>query len=155
MKPITVVGIGSPFGADRIGWEVVEYLKNDHALQTLCENRVCLLACDRPGLLLLEYIKNTSLAILVDAIDGGEAGKINYLQQDQLLLSKQNLSSHSAGVADALKLGDKLNLLPDDVVLYGIEVGKNRGQFNISREKIEQIVQLIIDEIEDRINRDL
>ena len=149
MKQVTVVGIGSPHGADQFGWQVIDNLKQYHAVQTLSYPRIQLIACDRPGLSLLEYIKGSSLAIIVDAIDGGKAGNIRCLQQEQLMLNDQSISTHYAGVADALQLGEKLKLLPDEVVLYGIEMGVNHDEIDIYEAKVKQIAKLILSKIEE------
>lgn len=149
MNEITVIGIGSPHVGDQVGWQVVDYLKQDHALQTLSEERIKLITCDRPGLSLLDYLQGTRLAILVDAIDGGEAGNIRCLQQEQLLSDDGRFSSHSLGVADALKIGEKMDMLPETVVLYGMEVGDGRDQGDECQEQIEEMAKNIIARIEE------
>jgi len=147
MKDIVVIGVGSPHGYDQLGWKVIDYLKKDHTLQTLCNERVRLIACDRPGLMLLEYIKAARWAILVDAIEGTDAGKIHCLQQDQLLSSENQLSSHSLGVAEVLKLGAKLNLLPEKIILYGVEAGDINNHSSIRGKEVAELARLIVDRI--------
>ncbi|MGD8568607.1 MAG: hydrogenase maturation protease [Gammaproteobacteria bacterium] len=123
---VTVVGIGSPFGMDRLGWQVIDYLKRQHQMTSSVKANVNLVCCDRPGMALLDFIKDADLAILVDAVLGGAAGTIHQLevgQWDQLKQSDSPFSSHDVGVAETLTLGDKLNMLPERIVLYGIEVG--------------------------------
>lgn len=123
---VTVMGIGSPFGMDRLGWQVVENLKLQ--FPKAIEANVNLLCCDRPGMALLNYIKDADLAILVDAVMGGTPGIIRQLEIDQLEqleLSDSQFSSHDIGVAETLTLGAKLNMLPERIVLYGIEVGES------------------------------
>jgi hypothetical protein len=39
MTAIKIFGIGSPQGADQIGWQAIEHLKRDRALQDLSSDR--------------------------------------------------------------------------------------------------------------------
>ncbi|MGD8560012.1 MAG: hydrogenase maturation protease [Gammaproteobacteria bacterium] len=118
-----VVGVGSPFGADRWGWQVIEYLKQRQSQSAETNSAVQLVYCDRPGLALLYLIKDAELAIVVDAVAGGTAGTVRELNMDQLMVNERQFSSHDVGVADTLRLGDKLNMMPKQFVLYGIESG--------------------------------
>ena len=69
MKQATVVGIGSPFGADQLGWQIIEELRQHPKLKAWPEKQVQLLYRDRPGVSLIQDLKNSQYAILIDAVD--------------------------------------------------------------------------------------
>lgn len=149
MTAITVIGIGSPHGADQTGWEVIECLKQEHTLQTLFPERITLISCDRPGTILLDYLKDADLAVLVDAIEGGTAGNRRRLTKDEILIAPSSISSHVVGVAEALALGDKLDILPEQIVLFGLETGNQANGYIPGEDVIKQLANSIVAELED------
>ena len=68
MKRIKIIGIGSPFGPDQLGWDVVTQLQHTLAEKTN-DYQLNFIQCDRPGLRLLEFMQDTDMTILVDAIE--------------------------------------------------------------------------------------
>ena len=149
---VTVVGVGSPQGADRFGWQVIEYLTNEVRLESLAPGQISLASSDRPGATLLELIKEAQLAIIVDAVEGGEKGRVVRLNKEQLLVNHKNLSSHAFGVAEALALGQALNILPSDIILYGLETGEQARAFTTTRQSIVTIGESIGREIQQRLD---
>ena len=108
MKRIRIIGIGSPFGQDQLGWHVLDQLRNDMTEETNTYE-IRFIQSDRPGLRLLELIKDTDTAILVDAIDNkNRMGQILKLDRADLLTNENALSSHALGVSEALSLGGAL-----------------------------------------------
>ena len=123
MSFIHVLGIGSPFGDDRLGWEVIERLQQQTSIRSLPAHVLKLISCDRPGIRLLELIKEARVALLIDAMRSGtEEGTIRCLKNVEIESCEDFLSSHNIGVAQALKLGRVLNDLPQEIILYGVEV---------------------------------
>ncbi|MCI0505536.1 MAG: hydrogenase maturation protease [Gammaproteobacteria bacterium] len=129
MKPVAIIGIGSPYGADQTGWRAVEFLKQDHALQILSDNQIKFMNCDRPGLTLLDYVADSDCAILIDAIEGGDRGNVIRVEKNQLLHDSVGFSTHTLGVVEALTLGTQLNVLPQTIELIGIEVGDTSSDY--------------------------
>jgi len=122
VKKVLVLGIGSPLEADTLGWVVIERLE-----ETLkgCRGRmrIELGKADRPGLALIEMMRPWPHAILVDAVvSGAPAGTLHHLRDDELPRSSARLSTHDAGVAEAIALGSAMNALPPVLELFGIEV---------------------------------
>jgi hydrogenase maturation protease len=152
MTAVTVVGVGSPQGADRFGWQVIEYLENESRLGDLAPGRIRLVASDRPGMALLDLIADARLALLVDAIDGGEAGRVVRLDKQQLLVNFANLSSHSFGVAEALALGEAIDMLPPYITLYGVETGERPLTLTPPRQAIVTVARLIRQQIRQRLD---
>ncbi len=143
-----IIGIGSPYGADQLGWQVVDQLKTRQAV--LSTRNIRLETCDRPGTLLLDYLKGVQKAILIDAIEGGTSGNVRTLNKQQLLHQYTVRSSHEFGVAETITLGEKLNLLPEELVLYGVETGDIAQQKQISMEVINSIANSVLEDAKTR-----
>lgn len=112
-----VLGVGSPFGGDRVGWRVVERLVAEG------EDRVRLEALDRPGPALVTAMAGAAFAVIVDAVRPAPApGTVHRLTDLGDLPARSPASSHGFGVAEALALGRRLGQLPPWVVI-GVEAG--------------------------------
>jgi len=152
MPNITIIGIGSPHGADQVGWQAIESLKNYHALQRLTGESINFLSLDRPGMALLDHLDRVDYAILIDAIADGAAGTIVEVNKEQLLNNLTNISSHDAGVAEVLAMGNALNILPQKIEIYGIETGASLTD-NLSDPSVfDKLNQLICDHVRSYIN---
>lgn len=117
MKPIRVLGIGSPHGDDRIGWLVAQALNDSFSAP-----EVNILTLDRPGATLLQYLDGAKGAILIDALRGPHApGTISSLSRRRLLKEVGQWSSHLVGIPEALELGSALDMLPEQLILMGIQ----------------------------------
>ena len=147
MTELAVIGIGSPHGADQLGWQVIDRLRQHPVIQALDPGMRVLHRCDRPGLSLLEYLRGTDTAILIDAVAGGTAGRLVRLNRDQLMVSPTAFSSHTAGVAEALALGETLRLLPAQLVLHGMETGDEGMAFVPTEESVVKLTNAIANEI--------
>lgn len=147
MTYIAIIGIGSPHGVDQVGWQAIDFLKKDHTFQSLVGNAVRLLALDRPGMALLDYLAGVDYAILIDAVEGGASGSIVEIKIEQLLKNTITLSSHHAGVAEALAMGDTLNALPQKIEILGIETGENAAPYPSDRRSLKQLAQLVFDHV--------
>lgn len=118
MRQIKVLGIGSPFGDDRAGWEVVLRLQR-HCLR----NDVAFEILDRPGLGLLEHFQGVDVLYLIDAVQPLHSpGMIHVLAVDEVLAQQAQFSTHGFGVAEALQLAKAMNGLPAEIHIYGIEM---------------------------------
>ena len=125
MNPVRVLGIGSPFAGDDLGWRLAEALERVGLLRSFSTGMVHINLCDRPGCLLLPAMRGAHLAILLDAMrSGAQPGTVRRLDMLELDESTGLLSSHGFGVAEALALGRVLGDLPPRVLIYGIETGQ-------------------------------
>ncbi|MGE0082081.1 MAG: hydrogenase maturation protease [Thiohalomonadaceae bacterium] len=113
-----VLGVGSPFGADRLGWLAVE------ALAPHLGDIADLQATDRPGARLLALMRGRQCVVIIDALWGVAPGSVHFLRREQLAASSLP-AVHGFGVADALALADALSELPPRVVLVGIGAGQD------------------------------
>lgn len=119
MTRIRVIGVGSPWGDDSIGWQAAEALKG------IYENgNIEILTVDRPGPALIQHMAGADKLLLIDAVQGsGPAGRIHRLGGAELLcLARPQLLSHAMGVPEAVALAASLGMLPKQLRLIGIEL---------------------------------
>ena len=121
MSLIKVIGIGSPFGGDKIGWLAIDKIVSAMHKTGINQDAISFEKADRPGTLLLEMIKDIDTVILIDAIDNKQnAGQILQLDKLEIQAAGQNLSCHNIGVSETLQLGAVLGDIPDNILLFGI-----------------------------------
>lgn len=117
---VRVIGLGSPFGDDRIGWQVADRL----AASGLPAG-VEAVRCGVPGRDLLPLLDGLSRAILVDALRGeGRPGDIVRCSHADLAGLPDRGSTHGFGVAAALDLAAAMGCLPPRLEIIGIEAGE-------------------------------
>ncbi len=121
---IAVIGIGSPFGFDRLGWDVVDQLRARALGAPALWSGVRLEHNERLGAPLLAQMRGARLVVLVDALQtGAEPGALTRLELDAVQLPPTGSSSHELGVAETLALGRVLGELPPRVLVIGLEAG--------------------------------
>jgi hydrogenase maturation protease len=115
-----VLGLGNPLMADDgAGIEVVELLR-----QQPLPGGIELQEGGTAGLGLIPQMADYQRVILVDCVRfGGEAGAWRRfaLEETELLGDEGTLSLHHASLRDALVLADALDILPAEVIIYGIQ----------------------------------
>lgn len=117
-----IIGIGSPFGEDRAGWDAVDnFIKKDWSHQ---EQSPDVIKLDRPGVSLLDAMQAYDHVILIDAIisEKHTPGTVLKLEPDELQTTQSLQSSHGFGVAEALALGESLGSLPKELEIRGVVV---------------------------------
>ena len=145
MSRMKIIGIGSPFGQDQLGWQVIELLET--LFTPTDKQHIQLIKTDRPGIRLLELLKNTDSAILIDAInDSQKTGQILELNRSQLLLQSKPFSSHALGVSEALRLGNALGELPRMLRLFGLCININSAA-TIPKQDIQNLAGVVIKSI--------
>ena len=121
-KTTLVIGIGNPFqGDDGVGVRAAELLANESLPPGVQVQEL-----GTPGWSLVSVMEGWQRVILVDAVKmGAEPGTWRRLVGDQINLIKDppSLSLHEPGLAESLDLACALDLLPGEIVLYGIEPG--------------------------------
>ncbi len=119
---VSVIGVGSPHGDDRLGWVAVDALRQSARLARLMPQRLRLDVRDRPGMLLLSAWHGAHTVILVDAVcSGAEPGTVLRLADADIGLPGASVSTHTYGVAAAVALARALQQLPATLVLLGLE----------------------------------
>lgn len=120
--PIVVIGMGNPMRRDDgIGHVALERLGR---LPELDERQVELVALDGEATRLIAAWRGRRRAIVIDAGRAGAApGTVHRLEAgvDRLPGWTESPSSHTAGLAEAVALGDALGALPDQLIVLGVE----------------------------------
>ncbi len=115
-----VIGIGNLLCRDDgLGVRVAEMLANED-LPTGVQVR----ELGTPGWGLVNHFQGWRRVFLIDAVEmGEEPGACHRLEasQAQFIPANQSISLHEPGLADSLALAQALNLMPDEVVLFGVE----------------------------------
>ena len=120
---VHIIGVGSPFGDDRLGWVAAESLQRSPVLNGLEPGRIVISILDRPGAMLLTLWDEADHVILIDGVRSGAVpGTRHRLSVSDLAGSRLPATSHGFGVAAALELARVLGNLPDRLLLYGIEM---------------------------------
>ncbi len=147
---IKIIGIGSPFSDDRLGWNVIEQLQATFDKTKM--NNIDFLTCDRPNMSLISLMKGADEVILIDAVKSENLpGTIVRLSPDDIFESQILLSSHDFGVKHALELAHSLNLLPKQLTLYGIEIGTLSYNDQLSSD-IADAIPMLVSELSQYIN---
>lgn len=117
---IQIIGVGSPAGDDRLGWEVIARLATHLPSDIACDLR----ALDRPGTGLIEYLRGSDECWLVDALWSPEApGRYHRPGLEQLRRWKGGAAgSHGFGLADTLLLAEQLGALPPRLELHCLTI---------------------------------
>jgi len=149
MTRVTVIGLGSPFGDDRVGWEVAERLAASARVTKL---GAAVTLCRAPGGELPRLLARAEAAILVDAVRaGGLRGTVYRLwRPDPAVLAEAQVSSHGLSVRSAVELLQALGEGPQAWLLYGIDLGAG-GAGELRRDPlvpaVDRVTEAIVQEI--------
>lgn len=164
MRRIIVVGVGSPFGDDSLGWDVVRQLRLHPKIQQLPSQDVVIQCADRPGIDLLNIINQTNTAVIIDAaVSEFPPGTITRLEKNDINTLLKSTSSHDFGVLETIALGKALNHLPEQIVILGITVGPENitqndfGQkkLSLSKDHMNHFVHIIVEELENLLSKEI
>jgi hydrogenase maturation protease len=121
MTRVRVIGVGSPFGDDQVGWRVVNEITSSFVNELPPD--VSLFVCDRPGSKLITHLEGAEVVVLVDAVKSNDSpGTVHRLEDTALFEQGSLASSHGLGVASALDLAKALGVCPANIVVYGVEI---------------------------------
>lgn len=123
---IRIVGVGSPRGDDAAAWAVIERLRERLGQVPGIE----LVALDRPGVGILEWLVGAERVILIDAMrGGGPPGTFLRFSSAQFIdQAGRDVSSHGFGLAHALQLARTLGQEGPEPEIYGIELERLEGE---------------------------
>jgi hydrogenase maturation protease len=115
-----VLGLGNTLrGDDGVGVRVVEAL----ATRSLPPG-VEVVDGGTQGLALVNLMEGRKRVVFVDAADVGRSpGEFIRFSRDEAVFlgNDQHLSAHASGLRDALLLAEALKVMPDEVVIYGVQ----------------------------------
>lgn len=118
---ISIVGIGSSFGADAIGLNIVDQLAAEHLQQDYPEISLEFVLCESPALL-PGQIAGADTVILIDGmVSTTKPGTIHELSIEDLADEHSTTSSHAMDIVLAINLTRAL----DDfkLMILGVSVG--------------------------------
>lgn len=119
-KKALIIGVGNILkGDDGLGVRVAEILSQKELPPGVEVEEV-----GTPGLDLLYSFEGWQKVIIVDAVQMGEQPGTwrRFSPQDvKLIAGGEGLSLHETDIPSVLELAQALNLLPDELVIYGVE----------------------------------
>jgi hydrogenase maturation protease len=137
---IRVVGLGSPFGDDRVGWVAAEAAGR-------ADGNLDVRLCAHAGELLGALLSPVDRIIVVDGMRSGAApGTWRRLSPEMLPEPGAALSSHSTDVAQALAMVRALGATHAPVTLFAVEVDKT-GPLDAMTPAVAAAVPRVMDAI--------
>ena len=146
---IAVIGVGNILcGDEGVGIHIINKLK----YEPLSPN-VEVYDCDTDVFAVLEAMDGAKKAIIIDAMHlGYEPGTIYRFSYEELLRVCSELTSivslHQLSLASILKIAQLTDVykLPDEIVIFGVEVKSCNCSTNISNE-VRQAIPKVISEV--------
>jgi hydrogenase maturation protease len=144
-----ILGIGNPqFGDDGVGIFIAEMLAKRELPRGVRVEEAGL-----PGWGLPNWLEGKSNVILVDAIEMGQAPgswRRFFPNNLDILLETDTLSLHQSDLACGLALSQALDLMPEQLLIYGIQPADTSPGASLSMEvraSLPEVVKNIIDDI--------
>jgi hydrogenase maturation protease len=119
---VQVIGLGSPYGADRLGWMAVDQLQAGGFQERFPPGLLHLGSCPSPAYL-PALIEPDTVLLLIDALQGVPLGDIVRLSWRELAQAPLLSGSHGLGLREILPLIESLYGLPEQAILFGIGMG--------------------------------
>jgi len=152
MNDVRVIGVGAPQGDDWLGWELAERLRASEKLAAFGE-RISIVLHDRPGAALLQAWRHDGLVILLDSVRSGvEPGTVHRFDAAALNAGVPTLSAAGFGVAEAIRLAQSLEALPDQLEFYGVEIDPASQALHLS-DAVFAALPGLVSELEERLDR--
>jgi hydrogenase maturation protease len=120
-----IIGIGSPHRGDESGWDMIDRLLENEKMQSLQKKGLTLLKLDRPGLMLIEPLKNYQQVLLIDAIKPAKTNP-TFISIDidhdshQFNSTSRFLSTHEAGMIRSIELFMSLKLSATKIKIIAV-----------------------------------
>lgn len=147
-KKTLIIGIGNPLMSDDgLGRKALEML----AQQDL-PHGVELLELGTPGWGLAATFEGYQKVVIIDAIRMGQnpgAWRRFSPHEVRFISNDASLSLHEPGLAESLELAQALDLLPEEIIIYGVEPANTDFGFDLSPQMEETIPTLIKNILQD------
>ena len=116
VKGRLLVGLGSPYGDDRLGWHIAEIVQS-HQPPGLSIRRAM------TPIALIDWLDGVEQLVICDACQGGgwPGGAYCWHWPDEALAPVRFSGSHDLELAAVLGLAEQLGLLPPRVTIWAIE----------------------------------
>ena len=140
---LRIIGIGSPFGQDQLGWLAVSALQETDLAERLAPTRVEFHCCQQPTAL-PALVSGADAVVIIDAMqDDSAPGSVRRLHREELAKLSAATSTHGLDVASALSLAEALGDLPAQSLLLGIAMA-NREEVILSAESLQELKAFIL-----------
>jgi hydrogenase maturation protease len=144
---VRLVGVGSPHGDDHAGWWVAqrlaevgprEFWPGEIGPRDVGRRAVSIVSVASP-VDLLEYLEGVEQLHVCDAFVGdGPPGKLHRWHWPEPVIQQQRfIGSHDISLAATLTLAQNLGRLPDEVVVWGIDVGPTPNRLPYVAEAVQ------------------
>lgn len=147
MQAIRIIGLGNVMrGDDAVGLLAAGRLRQEVG------ERAEVIEAEMAGVDVVELMKGVRVAILIDAVRSGQSpGIIHRLDASTgpIGVGMFPHSSHALGLSEALELARAMGVLPETVIVYGIEVGNTEAGRPLSppvAKALDEVVGLVIQE---------
>lgn len=149
-KIIKVLGCGNTLvGDDGVGIRVIEKLQE----MKLPEN-VEVIEAGVGGMAILSWIEGSDKVIIVDAVQTGNepAGTIYRFTDKEMPPSDMfMLSLHDLNLVDTLNIGRIVQKMPDEIIIYGVEVVRvaefTKEMTPEVEDAVPELLKLVLEEI--------
>lgn len=111
----TILAIGSPFGADRIGWQIADQLQAMGVQQVH--------TCRHPIDLLPHFLDNSD-CVVIDALWANLPNGTLLEIHPNDLKPEHCTNAHGLNLYEVIQLASISEQLPEHLTIYGIEMGK-------------------------------
>lgn len=131
-----VVGLGSPHGDDRAGWDIIDRLAARSEIAV---------AKARDGVDLLQMFAEREHVLVIDAaVPRGNPGRLNRFRwPDSDLNGVTASSTHALGLVDALRLAEAIGRAPRRLTIITIEAKEFSPCSSLSEEVDESADRLV------------
>lgn len=139
-RPILILGIGNILLRDEgTGVRVVEYIQ-----QNTLQNTIEVVDGGTAGADLIDIMADREKVIIIDAVQAGKPpGTVIRFNESELEnIPKSILSLHDLGIAETLKMVEKINCRPDEVIFFGIQPNDISPGLELS-EEIAEVVPMV------------
>lgn len=146
---IRIIGVGSPFGDDRLGWVAAEQLRQSRRFAAFPPDSISISTRDRPGVLLAPEWEAAAKVLLLDAVrSGAPPGTLHRVEGREIVSRGRSLSSHGLGVAEALELARALGAPVEACVLHGIEADPRNDRGEIVSAAVQRALPALCNRVE-------
>ena len=143
LTKVAIIGIGSPYENDELGWRAIDELQKNKNIQVLKEKGLTLFKLDRPGITIADSLKSYEHVLIIDSIKPNQPDQPIHRAQSficidalQLDSTSSQLSSHELGVVESLTLLSTLDKMPKQLLIFGVS--------EIKDELIKKILTIVL-----------
>lgn len=150
-KKILILGVGNILLRDEgLGVHVVEKIIKEHPLPENVE----VIDGGTLGLRLIPYLEGRDAVFIIDAVDmGREPGELFRIESHGIddIYNERKLSAHQIGLREVLALSRLQQILPQKVLLFGIQpktvdIGLDLSEPVSSR--LDELIKMLLDEVQ-------